>query len=186
MRESSTGVRLRRSAAAVAVCGVLVMAGTGCGKASDKVSEKIAEKSIEQAGGGKVDIDSDGDGVTIKNDDGEYSTGSAKKLPDNWPSDILPVPDGFEIGNVTNIKTGSGESIMVTVTGDGDVGELIDSYADGFKSNGLEVALQSTTGDGGMVMGTKDATSYQVTASVDDDGVTVQMTTVTDATESTD
>lgn len=175
---------LTRTAAALAMSGLLVLGAGACGKVSDKVGEKVGEKVAEQATGGDVDVSDDG--LTIKTKDGEFSSKTTKELPDSWPGDIVPVADGFEIENVTETKTGDGAMSMVSTRGKADPGELIDFYVDAFEANGVEIAMQTKSGDGGMVNGTKGDTSYQVMLGAESDGQTTALLSVTVSNEKTE
>ena len=175
---------LTRTIAAFTMSGLLVVGAGACGKVSDKVGEKVAEKSIEGATG--ADVDASDDGVTIKTKDGEFSSKATKELPEEWPSDILPVADGFEIENVTETKTADGTMSIVSTKGDTDAGELVDTYVGAFESNGVEVAMQTKSGDGGMVNGTKDGTSYQVMIGSESGGQVSALLSVTVSNEETE
>ncbi len=165
-RTSTTTRRVLMATAALA----LVFSVSACGKATDKLSEKIAEKSLEGATGGDIDIDGDDGSFSIKTEDGEFSSKTSQDLPDDWPSDILPIPGGMEIANVTQTKVDTAEQSSVYLEGSGDLKELLASYADGFEDNDVEIAMQSTAGNSGMVIGTKGGNNYNVNASVDEDG----------------
>jgi hypothetical protein len=170
--------RFSTRTAATAAMAVLLVIGVGaCGK----VGEKVAEKSIEGATG--ADVDASDDGVTIRTKDGEYSTKSTKELPGSWPSDILAVADGFEIDNVTETKTSDGAMSIVSTKGKGDVGDLVAFYVDAFEANDVEVAMQTKSGDGGMVSGTKGDTSYQVMIGAESGGQVSALLSVTAASD---
>lgn len=78
-------VTLLRRPALVVGAAALALAGlTACG--SD-------EKEIDLGDGTKASVKKDGDGVTIKSDEGEIKTGTDMDLPDEFPSD-LPMPQG--------------------------------------------------------------------------------------------
>ncbi len=171
--------RKRRGFSALAAISMLVFGVTACGKVSDKVSdkvgEKVAEKSIEGATGAKVDA-SDGE-LNIKTEDGEFSSKTTKDLPDDWPSDMLPIPDGFEIVNVSQTKTAEGEMKIVNLEGKGDPAKLVDDFAERLEANGAELALQNKTSDGGMIVGKKGELGYHVTTGSSDDGTTLILST---------
>lgn len=175
---------LARTAAVLAMCGLLVVGAGACGKVSDKVGEKVAEKGIEGATGGDVDVSDDG--FSIDTGDGEFSTKSTKDLPKSWPSDILAVADGFEVENVTETKTGDGTMTMVSTKGEADPGDLVDFYADALEANGVEIGLQSKSGDGGMVNGTKGDTTYQVMIGAESEGLVSALLSVTVSSEQTE
>lgn len=158
---------------------VLIVGTTSCAKASDKISEKVAEKAVGKAVGGDVDVDSKNGGVHVKTKDGEYSSQATKKLPSDWPGEILPVPKGFTIQGVVKTKTPSGNSQIVSAEGRGDPATIADSYEKGFKAKGLDVAFSSTSDAGGMVSASKGSTNFSVVVGSDADKTTVTMTIVT-------
>lgn len=75
-----------------------VFAAPGCKRASESIAEQAAEQAIEQASGDKVDIEQDGDTVSIKTDKGEMKVATAQDggsvaLPADFPTDVfLPEP----------------------------------------------------------------------------------------------
>lgn len=171
-----------RAAAMLAIVGVVIAFSSGCGKVSDKVGEKVAEKSIERATGAEVDASDDG--VSIKTKDGEYSSKTTKKAPKDWPSDILPVADGFEIKSVTETKVADGATSIMATSGKGDPMDMVDFYVDAFESNGVEVSMQTKSGDSGMVSGEKGNVRFQVIIGTEGDEVTALLsTTATSTTE---
>ncbi|MBS1846976.1 MAG: hypothetical protein JST73_01755 [Actinobacteria bacterium] len=158
-----------RRIATAALGAILAIGATSCGAAANKV----ADKAVEHETGAKVD--SKNGNVNIKTKDGEFSTQSTKELPSGWPSDILAVPHGFTVSNVTQTKTAQGAAQLVTATGKGEAGALVDSFAKQFKAKGLDVSMQTTSGDGGMVIAQKDDNSYSVTISQEGDGLSLLM-----------
>jgi len=122
----------------IAVLAAACVAGTGCGKkAAEKLAEKLMEKSAEKDGV-KADVDISGGGITIESTDkagkkialnisedqitidsqdglSSFASGSAAKVPDNFPEDVLVyagskvlsamvVPKGFNL----SLETGDG------------------------------------------------------------------------------
>lgn len=81
-----------RRALLVLAAGALA-AGTllaGCGQ----IAESATEQLLEQAGGGSMDIDLEGDNVTIQGEDGAMSMGGDLALPENWPAEVPTFADG--------------------------------------------------------------------------------------------
>ena len=77
---------------AALVAGVVAL--PGCQRASEAVAEKAFEKAVETASGEKVDIEQDGDTVSIKTDQGEMTVASAQDggsvaLPAGFPDDVF-------------------------------------------------------------------------------------------------
>ena len=75
---------------------------TGCQKAQEKAQETAMEAAIEQATGNKVDIEKDGNAVSIKTNEGDIKIASAAEggtvaLPDGFPGDLhLPAQRRIE------------------------------------------------------------------------------------------
>ena len=77
---------------AALVAGVVALPGRQ--RASEAVAEKAFEKAVETASGEKVDIEQDGDTVSIKTDQGEMTVASAQDggsvaLPAGFPDDVF-------------------------------------------------------------------------------------------------
>lgn len=103
---------------------------TGCDSANDAAGEKIAEEVIKSQGGEDVDIDVDGENVTIDTKDGSFSTSG--ELPKDWPADVK-LPDGAKIVAVTDVAADGKRQVSVTATGDGSVDEVAEQLGDQFK-----------------------------------------------------
>ncbi len=176
-----------RRICAVCSAGLLVVAFTGCGKVADKVAKKGVEKSIEHSTGGSVDVNSNGNGFSIKDKNGnEYSAGQANSLPQGWPKAILPVPDGFKIVSSTKLKQSDGMSRSVSAQGKGDPEKIIASYKKGLTSAGYEIQTESQIGGMNSIAAKKGNTNVSV-GTVGDSGssdLTVTMNVVESANSS--
>ena len=64
---------------------------TGCQKAQEKAQETAMEAAIEQATGNKVDIEKDGNAVSIKTNEGDIKIASAAE------GGTVALPDGFRM-----------------------------------------------------------------------------------------
>lgn len=91
-------------------CAALALAG--CQKAADAA----AEAAIERAGGGRVEVERDGDRVSIKTPDGELQvqSGESLPLPADFPRDVY-LPRRYEINSVMDM--GGMRAISVTTRG---------------------------------------------------------------------
>lgn len=179
-KRSHRDAMLRRILTATAAL-ALVVGVSSCGKAA----QKLTEKGIEGATGAKIDTD-DGS-FSIQTDEGEFSAKATGELPKDWPNDLLPVPDGFEITNVMETNYDGGGQTAVYLEGSGNGGELIDSYVATFEEHGLEISMQSKSGDGGLVTATDGAGNmYHVTVTADGGDALVVSLAVVDNPEQTD
>jgi hypothetical protein len=83
------------------------LSSTGC----RRMREKAEEEAIERATGGKVHIDTAGQGVTVASPDGGASVawGASAKVPDDFPKNVPIYPGASIKGSVsTNDRGKSG------------------------------------------------------------------------------
>jgi hypothetical protein len=105
--------RSTRTLLGLAAAGTLLLA-SGCG--AEDVADRVAEKAIENAGGGDADVDFDVDSgeLKVETDEGSFSSGGS--LPDDFPSDQIPLVDGDVIQAASSQQTGaSGFVVLVMV-----------------------------------------------------------------------
>lgn len=160
----STGTlapRTRRTLAAVAAAAVLPLGLAACG--GDEAAENAAEKAIEDANGGDVDIDIDGDEVKIEGSDGAVQYGS--DLPDDFPEDDIPLVGDVTVGSSTSTGGEKGWTIA-TETDDSpgdafaeakaeleEAGFAVDGVESGnyaqLKSDSYRLVLTASEGSGG-------------------------------------
>lgn len=149
---------------------------SGC-KVGPRAAERYAEEAMQRAIGdeGEVTVDSGGEQVTIKTDEGETTIGQTTSLPDGFP-DIIPVYPNIVI--TTSSKSTYDGKVSFSVAA-----ESSDSFEDvsGWYMSQLEgwenKSEMTTEGDGGkwaMISGDKGSYSLwvQVTS---DDGVYIIM-----------
>lgn len=85
----------------------------------NKIAEKSAEKILESATGSKVDIDGE-NGVTVKNGDGQISTGSKAEWPKTMPSSVPEFKYGtISYSTSTDTETYKGWSVTYSEVSDG-------------------------------------------------------------------
>lgn len=82
-------------------------------KLSQKAGEELMEKTIEKQTGAKVDINSNGEDITIKSADGQtqYSSGGSAQIPEGFPKELI-VADDAKIIMSSSSKTGSSVSYV--------------------------------------------------------------------------
>jgi len=119
-----TMTRTRSLMAALAIGGVLI-ASTGCGKASEKIAEKATEKAIEAGAGGDADLDFTDGGFTVETDEGSSSFGAG--MPSGWPADVS-LPDDFAPTGGANISSAADTMITATGTTGKGIDELLAFY----------------------------------------------------------
>jgi hypothetical protein len=99
----------------------------------NKVTEQTTESLIEGATGGKVDIDSDGDEVSVETEDSSYSMNGKSE----WPSDMPASVPEFTYGTVeASSKSSSGEDTSWSVTFTDVNSGAYDNYTAALKNAG--------------------------------------------------
>lgn len=172
--------RIARSLGSVVLATTLL---TGCSAMADKAGEKVAEKGMEAAGGGGVDIDSEGDGkVTIESDEGSLEVGGSD-LPDGFPDDV-PLPDDFEIEAAMSMGTADNQTFTVRMTSpDADVDQTFEDLKSRSEAAGFEVLSSNTmSGDGHELRSATMSNSdwnASISVSGEADGTSVQYTLLT-------
>ncbi|QYJ03412.1 hypothetical protein KUV85_13895 [Nocardioides panacisoli] len=136
-----------RPARLALVAAVLGLAVSGCGldQLAQEGAERAVEEAVEQGASGDVDIDIDGeDGFRIEGEDGSFEVG-ATDLPDDFPSDLVPLVDGELIASarVTEGETTnwSANFQVPTEAGDAFAGALA-----ALESAGYEAAQTTQSG----------------------------------------
>ena len=99
----------------------------------NKVAEQTTESLIEGVTGGKVDIDSEGEDVSIETEDGSYSmTGD-----NEWPSDMPSSVPEFSYGKIeASSKSSSGDSTNWSVSFTDVKSDAYDSYTSELEKSG--------------------------------------------------
>mgnify|MGYP000939973509 CR=1 FL=1 len=151
---------------------------TGCSftdQLGQKAGEKIIEKTIESQTGGKVDIDADGQSMTIKGDNGESVTMGSAKLPDNFPKDILVLDDAKFI---FSMASGENDFSVVYLT-DKNPTDAFTAYNDDLAKQGWKKETEMDLGDSGKVASfAKEKRKLGVTLGKDPSGSTSDKTSI--------
>jgi hypothetical protein len=163
--------------AMVALAALLVIGATaGCNP-----EEEAAEEIIEQTTGGDVEIDDDGESVTIETEDGsmEITGGDGAAVPDGFPDD-MPLYEGtIVLGQMMETPEGTAYNVGVETT-DGAY-EVADWYADEMASAGWTTTSELTNEAEGAIIVTRQAEKDGVMAQVviaEEDGLTQIAVTV--------
>jgi hypothetical protein len=134
----------------------LVVATAACGGGSS--SDKAAEKIIENATGGSVQVDKNGEKIKIETKEGtfESSTGSSAKVPNGFPSSI-PLPKNLKLASAATL----GKVFTLGYTGGAaDIKKACEEVRAGFKAAGFSEELYAETGGsivGGVTKGNVSA-----------------------------
>jgi len=159
----------------LAMLTAVVAIATACGgSGSGSLSGKALEKAIEAETGQNVDVQQDGDGITIKTDEGSLTFGANGNSTDitgtdangnsmtggtDVPADFpLPVPDNVDISSVTTFEMPEGKSFGIIFDFDPSrVDEITNLYKDALSSQGLTVDDSGPGADGTVIIGSGDA-----------------------------
>lgn len=117
-----------------------------------RAGENMAEDILESQLGGNVDVDSNGNSVSITTEDGTFTAGESTKWPSDMPSDV---PE-FTAGELTMAGSVFGDGNGWQVAAIGVSSEDFNAYHSLLKSKGWkDVGVYSA--EIGMVQMNKDA-----------------------------
>lgn len=150
----------------VGVVVVLVVAGA----ASRFLGKSAAERAIEAATGEDADVDVNGNDVTVKTDQGTWST--SDKLPADFPSDVPIYPGATVQGSVASAgqdNTGHYAGLETTDALD----DVIAWYKKEVKAGGWTVATDAMVNGSLILSATKDSRGLSVTVTKEGDKVVI-------------
>lgn len=149
---------------------VVVLLATACSKSPE---ERLAEAAIESASGADVDVERDGEQVSLKTDEGEMkmSAGESLPLPADFPRDVY-LPGSYKVNSVMDM----GPIKAINLTTSAKVSALFAEAGPAMKAQGWtqKMAIQQAAGHA-MLSFEKDkrSVSLSFTESRSDDGKTV-------------
>jgi hypothetical protein len=148
--------------------GVIALCATACGKSP---SERMAEAAISAATGQKVEVDKDGDKVTLKTDKGDMqvSSGDGATLPASFPKDVY-LPSGYKVMSAMEMPN----AMVIELSAPGQVSALFSDASRQMQSQGWKqtMAMQQAS-DTQMLAFEKENRSALVSLYGDDSGVKV-------------
>ena len=135
---------------------LLIFAFFSCKKTSEKASEQVIEKSI----GDDADVNIDKDKVTIKTDEGTFTTDVSDKI---WPNDIPTDLPEFKHGTIQSISTqqmdeGSGWMLIFEKVPE----TALKVYQTELENKGFKIMSTTTYGDSGQLSAEKEKLSLFV------------------------
>lgn len=148
----------------LALATAVLAAGTllaGCGQ----ITESATEQLIEQAAGGSVNVDLEGDGLTVEGEDGAMSMGEDLALPDNWPGEVPTFADGSLVFVSVDATAGS-------ATGTWNTDMTVDDAAASVRSavEGAGYTIESESQVEGLRSFGATGNGYRVDVNVASDG----------------
>jgi cytoskeletal protein RodZ len=145
------------------VVGVIAILGVGSYAATRFFAEEVVEKAAEQATGGKVDIEDEGDKVTIETDEGTATIGK-NEVPDSFPSDVTVYSDA-EITATSETASGT----MINLETSDSVSKVFDFYKSNLASNGWKQTSAATYAGTATVTAEKGGKMVSVIIGTDTD-----------------
>ncbi len=133
----------------VVVAAVLVILGGGAYYANQYFAEKTAEEIIEQATGGKVDIEEGGDEATVETDEGKITIGQ-NDVPDSFPSDIT-VYSGAKV--TTSADTDEGVTVILETSDSSS--KVFEFYKKDLAGNNWTKTIVSSEEDSSVIQAEK-------------------------------
>ncbi|MEK7638185.1 MAG: hypothetical protein AAB375_02050 [Patescibacteria group bacterium] len=152
------------------IAGVVVAVLVVAGAANRFLGKSAAERAIEAATGGNADVNSDDGDVTVKTDDGTWSTSA--KLPADFPNDVPLYPGAIVQGSVASAQQqGGGHYAGLEITD--SIDKVMSWYKSEVPAKGWKVNASYEVDGGLMLGGTKDTRELVVTISKDGDKVAI-------------
>ncbi len=151
------------------VGGVIVLAVVA-GAANRFMGKSAAEKAMEAATGGKVSVDAGSGDVTVKTDEGTWST--SDKLPADFPNDVPLYPGATVQGSVASAQQQGGGYYAGLETTD-SINKVVSWYKAEVAASGWTVSTNLEVDGGLMLGGTKDTRELVVTISKQDNKVAI-------------
>lgn len=138
-----------KSAGLVGLAFVFVILIVSCQRTSEKAGEKMMEKALENATGGKADVDITKDKAVIETENGKMEVDTQAN---SWPSEIPGDVPEFKLGKVKAVTTSNMDdtkswNIAYDEVQDG----FLDKYDALLKENGFETVLMKMGDKGGSI-----------------------------------
>lgn len=132
--------------------GLIGLSSVGALAACGDSAEDKAKDILKDQG---VNVDEDNGKVTIEGDGGSVSVGEGADLPDGFPEDDVPLPEGGEIVSAISSEDGDRESYIVTYQIDSEDAEsAMTDYESMLEDDGFTISgSMSFGGDEGSFSG---------------------------------
>lgn len=147
-----------------------VMSLSACQKSAE---ESATEAILEKATGQKVEVDRQGEQITIRSDQGDVkiSTGAGLSLPAGFPKDIY-LPDNYQVDSVMEAT----EATMIALHAPGKVATMLADASESMERNGWkQVMKMQGDADSAMLVYEKDRRTASMSLSSEKDTVTIAM-----------
>lgn len=173
---SSSGSKVLLIVVGVLIVGAILLSVVAT--AGYKYFQKRIGKEILKTQGidvKKVDEKSGEVEYSIKGDEGEELTfKSSKTLPDDFPTNQLPIYDG-EITNTNRMVMEGRTSWTIIITTSDSIDAVKSAVRDNFISHDWEIVMEQDTDESGMLIAKKDGYTATTSYSIDSDNGEVRI-----------
>lgn len=154
---------------------ILVLGLTGCG--TKTLVENKMERDLENALGGNVNVDLDGEEMNIETEDGfALQTGESVSLPNDFPSDVYVIE-----GDIKSVmKNPMGDGYSITIETNESMEGVYKIYQEKLPNDGWVLNAQMNLGEMYLVSGIKEVNSVSVSVSTQDEKTFVVLTVVSE------
>jgi len=144
-----------------------------CRNVNEKRAEKATEKIMEKASGAEVDVDIDGESMTIKTEDGTVTSNAGDK---KWPSEIPHDVPEFAYGSIEQVTISDmSDGKMWTMIVEKVHTDVLNKYQKELKMKGFSCNVVSYNNEGGMLTAENGTLIVGVMASDGSASVTVHI-----------
>jgi hypothetical protein len=171
--------RSRRTAAVLTAALALLGTATGCGGTTDQLAEEAAERAAEAAGE-DVELDVDGDSVTVESEEGSVTSTAGDELPADFPEDVPLVDGTVAFSQTLEVPDGTSWTVLLETTG--SVPDITAAATQALEGAGFTIDSETTSetdeGTTTFVSAQRDDALVQVTVTTDGDVATASYTVV--------
>jgi hypothetical protein len=156
---------------AVVVVGAAILGGIFYRKAKDLVVGNVLSRRI----GGVVDVEKDGEKVTVTSEEGEFSFEEEGSLPDNFPSDF-PIYPGAKLASSWTASSDDTDGLSLIWKTDDSVSKVGNYYESELKDAGWTLSFTAETEDSTTFAFEKDDVSGFIGITVEESKTVISLT----------
>ncbi|MEJ2347605.1 MAG: hypothetical protein P8Y17_00185 [Patescibacteria group bacterium] len=146
-KEETKETSKKQPTALIAVIAVVIVGILAAGLFYRKGRELITEKILSKSTGSEVNIEGDGEKVSITSDEGTLLVEQGGELPDSFPSDFPVYPNATPTGSWTAAGDDT-NGLSVLWETDDSISKVTDYYKEELPKAGWKITLTSEVEDG--------------------------------------
>ncbi|MGB6838980.1 MAG: hypothetical protein WBD86_00680 [Microgenomates group bacterium] len=140
-----------------------------------KVGESFLGALLSRTTGGKVDVDKEGEKITVTSEEGEFSFEEEGKLPDNFPADF-PIYPNAKLESSWTATSDETEGLSLMWETNDSIDKVADYYKDELTSGGWKLSFTSEAEDSTTLAFEKDDTSGFIGITIEDSKTVISLT----------